>query len=116
MTAQHPLVKDEAAARIRFEAERQALALMDHPNIAKVLDAGTIMVDGGRLNAPWGRTARHRRGCPSRWGIKTMRDVMPDSGDSIRVEHWQAHVRRLVPDVFMSADLLVVLRKPETEL
>jgi serine/threonine protein kinase/Flp pilus assembly protein TadD len=25
----------------RFEAERQALSLMDHPNIAKVLDAGT---------------------------------------------------------------------------
>src|SRR5437764_12679146 len=30
----------------RFEAERQALALMDHPNIAKVLDAGTT--SGGR--------------------------------------------------------------------
>ena len=29
----------------RFEAERQALALMDHPNIAKVLDAGAT---GGR--------------------------------------------------------------------
>ena len=28
----------------RFEAERQALALMDHPNIAKVLDAGTTDV------------------------------------------------------------------------
>jgi serine/threonine protein kinase/tetratricopeptide (TPR) repeat protein len=26
----------------RFEAERQALAMMDHPNIARVLDAGTI--------------------------------------------------------------------------
>lgn len=26
----------------RFEAERQALALMDHPNIAKVIDAGEI--------------------------------------------------------------------------
>jgi serine/threonine protein kinase/tetratricopeptide (TPR) repeat protein len=26
----------------RFEVERQALALMDHPNIAKVFDAGTI--------------------------------------------------------------------------
>jgi eukaryotic-like serine/threonine-protein kinase len=26
----------------RFETERQALALMDHPNIAKVFDAGTI--------------------------------------------------------------------------
>jgi hypothetical protein len=25
----------------RFEAERQALALMDHPNVAKVYDAGT---------------------------------------------------------------------------
>ena len=25
---------------VRFEQERQALALMDHPNIAKVLDAG----------------------------------------------------------------------------
>src|SRR5262249_49003087 len=29
----------------RFEAERQALALMDHPNIAKVLDAGATKVD-----------------------------------------------------------------------
>lgn len=26
----------------RFESERQALAMMDHPNIARVLDAGTI--------------------------------------------------------------------------
>jgi hypothetical protein len=26
----------------RFEAERQSLAMMDHPNIAKVLEAGTI--------------------------------------------------------------------------
>ncbi len=30
----------------RFEAERQALALMDHPNIARVLDGGTT--GGGR--------------------------------------------------------------------
>ena len=30
----------------RFDAERQALAVMDHPNIAKVLDAG--MADSGR--------------------------------------------------------------------
>ena len=32
---------DFKAVIARFEAERQALALMDHPNIAKVLDAGT---------------------------------------------------------------------------
>ncbi|REK17434.1 MAG: tetratricopeptide repeat protein [Planctomycetota bacterium] len=30
----------------RFEAERQALAMMDHPNIAKVLDAGTTPSGG----------------------------------------------------------------------
>ncbi len=31
---------DSKQVLARFEAERQALALMDHPNIAKVLDAG----------------------------------------------------------------------------
>src|SRR5262249_8971195 len=48
---QHP-VRREVALKVikpgmdtrqviaRFEAERQALALMDHPNIAKVLDGG----------------------------------------------------------------------------
>ncbi|HWE38292.1 MAG TPA: protein kinase, partial [Isosphaeraceae bacterium] len=37
---------DSAQVVARFEAERQALALMDHPNIARVLDAGTT--DAGR--------------------------------------------------------------------
>ncbi len=32
---------DTRAVLARFEAERQALAMMDHPNIARVLDAGT---------------------------------------------------------------------------
>ena len=49
----------------RFEAERQALALMDHPNIARVLDAGET--------PPLTREARHAptsswswsRACPS---------------------------------------------------
>jgi len=31
---------DTKSVIARFEAERQALAMMDHPNIAKVLDAG----------------------------------------------------------------------------
>ena len=38
------LIKPSLATKeviTRFEAERQALAMMDHPNIAKVLDAGT---------------------------------------------------------------------------
>jgi serine/threonine protein kinase/tetratricopeptide (TPR) repeat protein len=37
---------DTRAVLARFDAERQALALMDHPNIARVLDAGTT--DSGR--------------------------------------------------------------------
>ena len=37
---------DTAQVVARFEAERQALALMDHPNIARVFDAGTT--DTGR--------------------------------------------------------------------
>jgi eukaryotic-like serine/threonine-protein kinase len=37
---------DSKAVLARFDAERQALALMDHPNIARVLDAGAT--DGGR--------------------------------------------------------------------
>ena len=32
---------DSKQVLARFEAERQALAMMDHPNIAKVLEAGT---------------------------------------------------------------------------
>ena len=32
---------DSKAVLARFEAERQALAMMDHPNIARVLDAGS---------------------------------------------------------------------------
>jgi len=32
---------DSAPILARFEAERQALAMMDHPNIARVFDAGT---------------------------------------------------------------------------
>ncbi|HUS36329.1 MAG TPA: serine/threonine-protein kinase [Verrucomicrobiae bacterium] len=37
---------DTKSVIARFEAERQALAMMDHPNIAKVLDAGAT--DSGR--------------------------------------------------------------------
>ncbi|HKB41833.1 MAG TPA: serine/threonine-protein kinase, partial [Gemmataceae bacterium] len=37
---------DSKQVLARFEAERQALALMDHPNIARVLDAGAT--DSGR--------------------------------------------------------------------
>ena len=37
---------DSKADEARFEADLQALAMMDHPNIARALDAGTT--DSGR--------------------------------------------------------------------
>ena len=40
---------DTAQVIARFEAERQALALMDHQNIARVLDAGTTRASGPAL-------------------------------------------------------------------
>jgi serine/threonine protein kinase len=43
---------DSSQVLARFEAERQAIALMDHPNIAKMFDAGTTdgqKDEGGRL-------------------------------------------------------------------
>jgi serine/threonine protein kinase/WD40 repeat protein len=42
----------------RFEAERQALALMDHPNIAKVLDAGST--GGARDEGRGTRETEHK--------------------------------------------------------
>ena len=44
----------------RFEAERQALALMDHPGVAKVFDAGR-QPERGR---PY-FVMEHVRACPS---------------------------------------------------
>jgi serine/threonine protein kinase len=37
---------DSKSVLARFEAERQALAMMDHPNVAKVLDGG--LTESGR--------------------------------------------------------------------
>jgi serine/threonine protein kinase len=45
----------------RFEAERQALALMDHPNIAKVFDAGATDT-GARLSPAAARPNADARG------------------------------------------------------
>jgi WD40 repeat protein len=46
---------DSSQVIARFEAERQALAMMDHPNIAKVFDAGTIQGEPGVLTPGAGR-------------------------------------------------------------
>src|SRR5437660_11168778 len=49
---------DTKSVIARFEAERQALALMDHPNIAKIYDAGItgspLPAGGHPLPVGWG--------------------------------------------------------------
>jgi serine/threonine protein kinase len=45
---------DSAQVLHRFEAERQALAMMDHTNIAKVFDAGTTPEAGSPQELPPG--------------------------------------------------------------
>ena len=42
---------DSKGVLARFEAERQALALMDHPSIAKILDGGTTREEIGGVGA-----------------------------------------------------------------
>jgi serine/threonine protein kinase len=44
----------------RFEAERQALAMMDHQNIAKVFDAGTTESGGRTSSWSWSTACRSR--------------------------------------------------------
>jgi serine/threonine protein kinase/tetratricopeptide (TPR) repeat protein len=43
---------DTSRMLARFEQERQALALMDHPNIAKVLEAGVAQPQGSAGHSP----------------------------------------------------------------
>ena len=47
---------DTKAVVARFEAERQALAMMDHPNIARVLDAGATTGAEAQESVREGRT------------------------------------------------------------
>ncbi len=44
---------DSAQVLARFEAERQALAMMDHPNIARVLDAGSTHASTTHAGLPY---------------------------------------------------------------
>lgn len=44
---------DSRAVIARFEQERQALAVMDHPNVARVFDAGTTPGDGAGGGRPY---------------------------------------------------------------
>ena len=55
---------DTREVLVRFEAERQALAMMDHPNIAKVLDAGaTVTISAmNNLASAYAAGGRKERG------------------------------------------------------
>ena len=67
---------DSAQVVARFEAERQALAMMDHTNIARVFDAGTTDSRPALLRHGAGpRRADHRR-------TATATSSLPASGSS----------------------------------
>jgi len=53
---------DSRLVLARFEAERHALSMMDHPNIAKVLDAGAIEAGGRERTADYKLPVKERPG------------------------------------------------------
>ncbi len=67
---------DTASVVARFEAERQALALMEHPNIAKFLDAGTT----GTSSRPAAAVDRPTRAPGAAPGAAPGIDPLPPSG------------------------------------
>ena len=79
----------------RFETERQALAMMDHPNIAKVLDAGTA-TDGSpyfAMELVTGRTLLDH--VQQRKLDRAARlDLLARIGDAVQYAHEQGIVHR----------------------
>jgi serine/threonine protein kinase len=67
---------DSRTVLARFESERQALALMDHPNIARVLDAGATGEGPRRLADIQREVAGRRRPARSK-AIRRRRAVVP---------------------------------------
>jgi eukaryotic-like serine/threonine-protein kinase len=51
-------LSDPSATVARFEAERQALAMMDHPNIATIFDGGTLPAGSSLLDQTLGAVER----------------------------------------------------------
>ena len=58
----------------RFEAERQSLAVMDHPNIAKILDAGCVGVPPVGV-PPSGGPSASKKQRPAKAGTPTAREA-----------------------------------------
>ena len=85
----------------RFEAERQALAMMDHPNIAKVLDAGAtddgpaLLRDGTGARHPHHRLLRPEPISPPRNGSTcSSRSARPSSTRTRRASSTATSSRR----------------------
>ena len=80
----------------RFEAERQALALMDHPNIAHVFDAGAtprrpaVLRDGVRRRRADHRVLRSRTGCRRASGSSCSSQVC----DAVQHAHQKGIIHR----------------------
>ena len=100
---------DTKAVVARFEAERQALALMDHPNIAKVLDAGTTELGPALLRDGVGPgNPDHRLLRPEQAEIRERLDLFIQVCQAIQHAHQKGIIHR---DIKPSNVLVTLARR-----
>jgi serine/threonine protein kinase len=79
----------------RFEMERQSLALMDHPNIARVLDGGATETGRPYFVMEWVRGARITEYCDSkRFSVRQRIDLFIDVCKGIQHAHQKGVIHR----------------------
>jgi eukaryotic-like serine/threonine-protein kinase len=86
---------DTGSVIARFEAERQALAMMDHPNIARVLDAGATQTGRPYFVMELVRGTRITDFCDDR-GLETRQrlDLFIQIGHAIQHAHQKGIIHR----------------------
>jgi len=92
------LIKSGLASKeivARFEAERQALAMMNHPNIARILDAGATRDGQPYLVMEWVVGTALTKYCDdNRLGIEDRLDLFMDVCQGVQHAHQKGIIHR----------------------